>query len=888
MISPAGKRVVGLASLLSVGVAAGLSMPVRAQQIVITVTGSNIIPRIEGESALPVQVITREDIERANIKTAAELVNTLPANTSPGGGFETESITAGPVQPGFAGASLRGLGQQRTLILLNGRRIANYALTTSGSDLNSIPVAAIDRVEVLKEGASAVYGSDAIAGVINFILRKDFQGAEAYAQYTSPQHTGGYGKHYNVTVGYGDLAAQKFNVFATLDYQEYGGIRAKDRQFSARDYIPEEDIDNTSSNSFPANVDTSPDRVRNPTGDPGNSYRNPTCAPPLSFPTNDSPNQCRFSPAQLLDIFDPSERLDLVSALTWQFDPNHQFVLQGTYTRNKFTFAVQPTGIAGITLPPTSAYYPHAFAQFFGIDDLPLSIRWRALELGRRIDLTTSEQWGVVASLQGLLNGWDYNGALNYNESNVTDRYVDGYLRTSLILPILNSGVVNPFGFNTPEVVALMSSAKLNLTAHTAKGTTSSFDFHASREIHRMPAGPLMLAVGVDARQEKLSQIADPVLLAGDIVGFGETKSIMGSRNVGALYSEANIPIIKTVEGNVAVRYDHYSDFGSTTNPKVSVRWQPAKAFLMRGSAGTGFHAPSLPVLFSPQVVTQDVAVSPIRSDPIRCPVTQSAQDCQVSFPVVTGGNPLLQPEKAQQWSVGAVWAPTRGLSLGVDYFATLLKNRIAAPSMIFGQCPDGVNGPTCSFIHRGPVDPNFPNLAGPIVAVDTFLVNSGKSKATGLDVSAEYEFPRIDWGRFKLTFNGTYNIKLVEQQGDGSYLEFVDQAIPRWRHYVVLDWDHGPWSATLTGNFQLGSKDAFPGPNTGDQLRVTGNYEVWNLSGSYTGFRNVTLSAGIKNVLDRAPPFSNQRGSFQIGYDPSYTDPHGRLFWAGIKYASR
>jgi iron complex outermembrane recepter protein len=172
-----------------------------------------------GETALPVQVITREQIERAGIQTAAELLNTVSANMSFNSFSETQAITGGSGQPGFAGASLRGLAYQKTLILFNGRRIANFALGTKGGDLNAIPLSAIDRVEVLKDGASAVYGADATAGVINFILRKDYQGAEAYAQYTSPQHTGGYSKRYNFAAGYGNLATQKFNAFAMLDYQ---------------------------------------------------------------------------------------------------------------------------------------------------------------------------------------------------------------------------------------------------------------------------------------------------------------------------------------------------------------------------------------------------------------------------------------------------------------------------------------------------------------------------------------------------------------------------------------------------------------------------------------------------------------------------------------------
>src|SRR5947209_7226084 len=288
-------------------------------QIVVTVTGSNIIPRIEGETALPVQVITREDIERANIQTAAELLKTVSANMSFGSFTEVQQ-PVGSSQPGLAGASLRGLTYQRSLILFNGRRIANYALTGNAIDLNVIPVSAIERVEILKDGASAIYGSDAIGGVINFIMRTSYQGAEATAQYTSPEHTGGYSEHYNVTVGYGDLASQKFNVFAMIDYQQIGGVIANDRPFAQTSYIPGQ-FDQTSDRSIPGNVDT-PRGTRNPTGDPNNGYQNPTCLPPLSFPTNPSPAQCRYDYVRGIDIVAPSERLNLLGSFTWQIDPD--------------------------------------------------------------------------------------------------------------------------------------------------------------------------------------------------------------------------------------------------------------------------------------------------------------------------------------------------------------------------------------------------------------------------------------------------------------------------------------------------------------------------------------------------------------------------------------
>ena len=865
----------------------------------IEVTGTNIFQRIESETALPVQVITREDIIRANLNTAAEIVNTVSANLSLGRFNETQAVgTSG--QPGFAGTSLRGLGFINTLILLNGRRIANYAFTTIGGDLNSIPVAAIERVEVLTDGASAIYGSDATAGVINFIMRKEMQGVEAYAQYTSPEHTGGYAKQFTVSTGYGDLTAQKFNAYVVLNYQKLGGVQARDRPFAARPYFPEEGLDRTSTDAFPANVDI-PRGVgtRNPSGDPANAYRNPTCAPPLSATTGD-PFQCRWYGAGNTTIIDPSERVNLYGAFAWQFDPDHQFFAYGTYVHNDFTFAIGPARVSNLqtfqqinrfSLPPTSAFYPQAFAQFYKIDGQPLTLRWRAFELGDRTIEPTSQQWNLVAGMQGILQGWDYTGAFNYNESRVESQY-SGFLQESKFLPIFNSGVVNPFGPNTPEVIALMETARIDGTLRNGKASIASLDFHASRDVYRLPAGPIAMALGAEMRREQLTLDSVPELVAGDVLNVESFPPVAGTRNVWAVFAEANIPIVKSVETNLAVRYDHYSEFGGTTNPKFSIRWQPDPSILLRASAGTGFFAPSLLGLHTPPAFGRAGNLT----DPVRCPVTQSLQDCGTTFTVFDTGGRGLQPVTSNQWSVGGVWAPIPAFSVGLDYISIIQTNAIRGfgAFQALRECPDGINGPTCQWIHRGEVDPNFPALPGPIVQIDSFLTNRGKNKTSAIDVNARYRGPQSALGQFKLSFNGTYTIEYQQSQIQGGYIDFVNHyvgangsgSIPYWRHYLVLDWNLGPWSATLTENFQRGTYDEPPASVSRVPQRVIGDYDVWNIAGSYTGFKNVTLSAGVKNLLDRDPPFSIQTGENVIGYDPSSTDPRGRLYWAGIRYA--
>ncbi len=356
-------------------------------------------------------------------------------------------------------------------------------------------MAAIERVEVLKNGASAIYGSDAVAGVINFIMRKEFQGTEASAQYTSPEHTGGYAKHFNVAGGYGSLASERFNVYATVDYQKFGGIEARDRPFAARNYIPEEGVDRTSVNSYPANVDTRLG-LRNPTGDPARGYANPSCAPPLSFPTLGSSGQyqCNWNGDGTPSIFNPSERLNIAGAFTWQLDDDSQLFITGTYVRNESEFAIWPTQVSNQTtfqqkasflLPATSPYYPHDFARAFDLDGTPLNVYWSAIELGPRTIAPITDQWNVVAGLRGEAKGWTYNGAFNYSRSDVDQRSTNGYVRESALMPILNSGVVNPFGPNTQAIVDLMSTAKFNGTLRSGTGSTTSLDFVASTDVSR-------------------------------------------------------------------------------------------------------------------------------------------------------------------------------------------------------------------------------------------------------------------------------------------------------------------------------------------------------------------------------------------------------------------
>ena len=330
---------------VAIGVlAASAGAPAFSQDVRVEVTGSNI-KRVDVEGALPVQIITRADIEREGLQTATAVVERLSANSSIGG--LNLSGGQGGTNVGYAAASLRGLGGQRTLVLLNGRRLANTAFVGTMVDINSIPLSAIDRVEVLTDGASAIYGTDAIAGVINFVLRKEFSGVEVNAYYGDSQQGGGAEQRYNVTAGWGDLARDRVNVFASVDYNKRDEIAARDRPFSRSAYIPDAAggaFDKTSGNSFPGNVFLP--AVGDRAGDDAEPDL-PGCQPPYSFPTSNpaTAGQCRFDYASVIDIVPPSESWNVVGAGRWRFAADHEAFVEAAWSRTESISRVSPSPV---------------------------------------------------------------------------------------------------------------------------------------------------------------------------------------------------------------------------------------------------------------------------------------------------------------------------------------------------------------------------------------------------------------------------------------------------------------------------------------------------------------------------------------------------------------
>ncbi|MEJ7667819.1 MAG: TonB-dependent receptor [Casimicrobiaceae bacterium] len=872
----------------ALGVGGALSLLpglVIAQDIRVDVTGSNI-KRVEGEGGLPVQTITRQDIERTGVQTSAELLTRITSNQSSGNYNDSQGI--GNNLNGFAGASLRGLGFQRTLVLLNGRRVANFASAGTGVDVNSIPLAAVERVEILRDGASAIYGTDAVGGVINFILRRDFRGAELYGYYGDSEQGGGETFRGNVAGGYGDLSTQRFNVFGWFDFVDQKNLAANQRPFSRTAFLPADGVDRTSANSFPANVAT-PAGTRNPA--------NPACIPPLSFPTTRSPRQCRFDFAATIDIQPPSEKLNTGGQFVWQFLPDHQLFLEGSYSKNKFDYIISPTPVSSaitpngepIDLPPTSPFYPAAFAAANGLAGKPLSVSYRTFELGGRATSAENEQTRGVVGVRGVFRTWDYQASFNYNENEARSDFTGGTLSTALFVPAFATGLINPFGPNNAAGLALLRSTQVfgNEYVNTAK--VKQFEFKTSNEIYKLPAGPLSIAFGGEYREEELQQINSPVSNSGDIVGgSGMIPSVFGDRDVYAFFAEANIPIVKNVEVQLAVRYDDYSDFGETTNPKVAIRWQPSNQLLLRASYGKGFRAPGLDDLFTPPGRTN---TGDSYDDPLRCPITNSAFDCNLQLDRIFGGNRNLKPERSEQYSAGIVWEPNNIVSIGVDYFFIKVEDTIG----VIGDQTIFTDPRYISLITRRPPDAQFPTLPGRIDAIVDTLQNIGKIETSGIDIDVAARFPSQPWGQVTARFNATYTIKYDftdalgikhEVVGDRDPVVADTGVISRWKYYLNLDYNRGPWGVTVAQNYQHHYLEPDISPGATREFRTVGTYSVWDLSGRYTGFKNTTLTLGVRNLFDRDPPFTSQGATFQVGYDRTYADPLGRFYYGSVRYA--
>jgi iron complex outermembrane receptor protein len=887
-------------ALASLTVAAQTLPAVSAAELPrVEVTGS-AIRRVQSETALPVQTISRAEIEKTGVTTAAELMGRVSANSN--GLTDGASINVGGDQRGFNSANLRGIGTSSTLVLLNGRRMANFASPgdDSGVDLNNIPAAALERVEVLLDGASALYGTDAIGGVINFITRKDFQGLEANV-YVGTTDEGGAGKRTaSLSAGKGVLERDGYNVFAVADFQRTNSLNTSQRSFIPGLQVEQRLGHLLSSYTSPANIRlTSAQRDHlqeigfTLNGKPiTNRLINlsvPNCAPPANVYLPDGTggvDACTYNYMGDTELYPKSEKASVLSRAVIKLGGSHQAYAEVALSRAKTDYTGSSARVAG--------YVDYSrVPQLAGTgldqldDDIPgeLELRMRLNEAGQRTSTLTSEGVRFVVGVTGTVGGWDYDTAYNHSVNTVKDRDTHGYLLYNELLEGIADGRINPFGPSSPEGQALIDSIQVDDVVRRARGTLDAVDVKFSRALMPMAGGDLAVAIGGEARREKNRFTPSALLLSDNINNDAAPeggRATSDSRDVAAVYGEVLVPFAKQWEAQLSARYDHYQNVGGSASPKIGLTYRPSDALLLRGSAGRGFRAPSMTELYRPTVYSSTATLP----DPVYCAtVENNYSDCADNWDTRRYSNENLKPERSRQFSLGAVFAAGKHVSASLDYW------NIKRTNLISEIGDDIILGNLAKY-----GDLVYRDEDGLIDYIELRKDNRGAQLARGLDLALTVRGVDTAIGRFGGRLNGTYVLtsKIQNAPGDAfvsNLNRFVtDGVVQRWRHTVSVDWDRGPLSASLQNTFSSGYDDQNTAINIDNGSVVAANrvkrYALWDLSGAYAVNTNLKLRAGIQNLFDTSPPYSNQAYYFLSGYDPSYTDPRGRRFYASANYS--
>ncbi len=888
-----------------------MSLTVAAQTIQrVEVTGSSI-KRIEGETALAVEIIKREDIDKSGVTTAAELLQKISSNV---GGL-TDAASVSDVmggQRGFNGANLRGLGVSSTLVLLNGRRMANFASPgdNSGVDLNNIPAGAIQRVEVLKDGASAIYGTDAMGGVINFITRKDYQGGDM-SVYALKTGEGGAGKKAaSISGGYGNLSTDGFNVFGALDVQKTDRLSSSERKFMQEYSLPDRLSPQLSSTSFPANVDLTSAQLAilnkssylkgsGPGGtwlpSPGRrvNFGKASCVeggPNVVRPLGPGGTEgCSYNYMGDSEVYPKANKQSFIGRGTVQVNEANQLFAEVMLSKADTDYAASPATSGSINGTSTGIRLPAALQASTGITT-PINFRFRLTDAGRRTTEVTSKASRLVIGATGRIGDWDYDTAINHSENKATDLDIDGWVSRSKLLAGIAGGQYNPFVAPTDDSGRkFMDSIKIHGAARISKGTSDSIDGKLTRALMAMEGGDLMLALGAELRREKTSFTSSEALRTNDVQGDRSSSDELladssNSRDIAGFYTELNAPFSKEWEGQFAIRHDRYKAVRDpltgatapelkTTNPKLGISYRPNKELLARASYGTGFRAPSISELFLP---VRSGTIASFVKDPISGEIAQ--------FDLDRYGNPQLKPEKSKQFSAGLVFEPSKNWNGSVDYWMIRKTDIISE----IGE----------QTVFDNPVYYNDPKIVvrdsdGFVSYLQFKKENRGKLNTSGLDLALNWRGDATSLGRFSASLNGTLITEYKFQSdpnspmADGLGVFRDDKAVQRWRHKLNLDWTQGPINLSLGNTYLSSYRDQnIPGlADPGWNDRDVKAYSLWDLTGSYAFSKNLKLRAGVINMFDTAPPFTNQSRYFEVTWDPTYGDPRGRSMFANLQY---
>lgn len=969
-------------AVLACGVSLGaVAAPAMAQEITapnsassqdaaIVVTGSRI-KQDPTKSALPLEIITSVDIERNGIANPEALNMFLTANGTGADNLAANADVVTGAQRGTNGlsaANLRGQGSAATLVLLNGRRVAAHGLSGGAVDVNQIPFAALERVEVLKDGASAIYGTDAIGGVINYITKKNFKGYSASGSADITEQGGGNLYRLSGVMGTGDLDEDNINIMAAVSYSWNKILRGSQRDFVNGNQpqrglsvdtrgTPIATLFNIGSNASQLPTGTlltgltllAPNGANAASGginylnlpggagcqsmDGGMAYDYQLWNTPTAY------YSCAWDTGRAAVIQQPIETLTYYGRATINLGGGHQVSgeLTGSSADSAKSFSnaqlsANTTNLPwGYPLNPTTAAtynqifnalktaFPASAAALDARYGLPLSGRWRCVACGPREYRTNTRTLRAMVSLEGPLpfEGWDYKAAVSHAESESSSLLGTGYFyRGTLangasdpmapiapgatkpgLLGLINAGILNPFA------VDQSAAAMAGLAAVSAEGTTlyggrytvKEADLSFAGPLFELPGGKAQMAVGFDWRRETYSFNGSPAAAATQpvifLAAFDNVNALTPkNRTVKAGFAEVDLPVLDNLTVSGAFRIDDYSGFGTTTNPKVTVKFEPTDFMMLRGSYSTGFRVPSFNQIFNG--ITESPYSGSDLADPVACPggvptsSYGSGQPCaQIRPNIWTGGTLNLGPETAKMASVGVVFKPIPRWSLSADWWMINVDDTIQL--LTLRQLIDNAALFPDRFIRDG---------SNVITTIDNRWINAGSRRTQGIEFALRGGMD-VGPGTVNVGMDGSLLLKKREKLTPTSaygasqigVFTFAGDLGLRWKHNAWIGFSNDDWAMTFTQIFRAGYKNqALPGIASGAVTRPDYNdrvkpYHIYNLSVSYLGLgENYRLTLGVKNVFNTDPPFAiTYDGNTGAGssWEPRVADPRGRSF---------
>ena len=873
---------------------------VKMEQFVVT---GSLIPIAAGSPAIPVKTLSSEDIDRTGITT--DLADVLRRSQPAFYGNNNIGSDRANVDSGDSnGGSSVSLRNRSTLVLINGRRAVTSPVVSSGGaafvDVSTIPMAAIERIEVLSDGASATYGSDAVSGVINVILKSNYNGAEVGGSYGFSPNDGNWEKRsFHASAG---ASNDKTSVVVTAEWKRTDPLIQFERPYSqglfrTPSYAGIVSIGtdfyylNPSSNAPSGALDLSPAQL--------------VAQGVYSGPLDQTAASQFFDLAAYPTLLADAERRSLVTAIEHKLTPNTTLFLDGLYSINNTETVLNAQPVTG-TVTATNPLNPF---------NVSVTARNRFVAFPR-IYANESIAMRGVAGIKGTLAGsWTYDAAINLNKTNHYFRnrnLIDGAKYTELV----NAGTYNPFARNqAPGVIESM----LGTQVRDYLSTLRSLDFRTSGEVFELPGGPIQLGLGANFVWEELDFTNDRYDQTGGWLQATPRQPFNARQNSDGFFAEARVPVfseknsrpgLHTLELTVAGRYDRYSTTSDPKTPKYGVRYLPFNDELaFRGSYSESFVAPTLYDLYGPLSVGFTSSINVPRYG-------TNAPSGNRQYRSQTGSNANLNPSQSRNWSAGVVWSPKaiKGFSTSLDWFniderdlissipTTTIVNSVeqlgpASPYASLVRQAVSVAGET-HFTDGAPITAPGQVTGRPSdeIWITNSIVNVAGYWQQGLDFNVNYKWDVQRIGRFNAVVAGTYLHEYVVQTlpsqapveyQDGYFARGTNSSgvFPRFRTNSRLDWTNRSWTASVAHTYIPGLDDLTNVAPYRVASYSTFDFQVGHTFGGYrqNWLKGLQVAVGVNNAFNKYPPLIPSEGN--QSHDINAYDPIGRFVYVQARY---